>query len=76
MRLPHEAYSAVAGAVRLDPGSVAVINANNVLEHVPDLPALMTNCLALLKTGGEMLVEVPFEAPPTTFGRTRPTCVP
>ena len=67
MRLPHEAHSAVAGALRLDAGSVAVINANNVLEHVPDLPALMTNCLALLKTGGEMLVEVPFEGAPTAW---------
>ena len=67
LRLPLEAYSDVAGAIRLDPGSVAVINANNVLEHVPDLPALMTNCLALLKTGGEMLVEVPFEGAPTAW---------
>jgi len=65
--LPIEAKSTSVGAVRLEGGSVSVINANNVLEHVPDLPALMTNCLALLKTGGEMHVEVPYEAALTAW---------
>jgi SAM-dependent methyltransferase len=65
--LPFEARSPTVGAVRLEAGSVSVINANNVLEHVPDLPALMTRCLALLKTGGEMHVEVPFEGAPTAW---------
>jgi len=34
---------------------------NDVLEHVPDLPAAMTNCLRLLKIGGELLVKVPYD---------------
>src|SRR5204863_9126365 len=55
------------GAIRLEADSVSVINANNVLEHVADLPALMTNCLALLKSGGEMQVEVPYEGAPTAW---------
>ena len=44
-----------------------LINANNVLEHVPDLPALMTNALALLKTGGEFHIEVPYEGALTAW---------
>ncbi len=65
--LPIDARSPTVGAVRLEAGSVDVINANNVLEHVPDLPALMTNCLALLKPEGEMHVEVPYEAALTAW---------
>ena len=67
LELPLSLQAASAGPVRLEAGSVDVIDANNVLEHVPDLPALMTNCLALLKTGGEMHVEVPYEAAPTAW---------
>ena len=67
IELPHQARSASVGPVRLEAGSVSVINANNVLEHVPDLPALMTTCLALLKTGGEMHVEVPCEGAVTAW---------
>jgi SAM-dependent methyltransferase len=65
--LPHEAISSTAGPVRLAAGSVSLINANNVLEHVPDLPALMTNCLALLADGGEFHIEVPYERAPTAW---------
>jgi SAM-dependent methyltransferase len=65
--LPIEARAATVGAVRLEADSISVINANNVLEHVADLPALMTSCLALLKTGGEMHVEVPYEGAPTAW---------
>lgn len=67
LSLPIEARSPTVGAVRLEAGSVSVINANNVLEHVVDLPALMTRCLALLKTGGEMHIEVPCEGSPTAW---------
>jgi SAM-dependent methyltransferase len=67
LTLPHEARSDIAGPVSLAAGSVSLINANNVLEHVPDLPALMTNALALLKTGGELHVEVPYEGAPTAW---------
>ena len=55
------------GPVRLAAGSVSLINANNVLEHVPDLPALMGNCLALLATGGEFHIEVPYEGAATAW---------
>ena len=65
--LPLSLHAASTGPVRLEAGSVELINANNVLEHVPDLPALMTNCLALLETGGEMHIEVPYEAAPTAW---------
>jgi SAM-dependent methyltransferase len=65
--LPYEAQSMLAGPVRLEEGSVQVINANNVLEHVADLPALMGNCLSLLAVGGEFRIEVPFEHAPTAW---------
>jgi len=58
---PVEAHTRFGGELRLVPGTVEQIYANNVLEHVPDLPRLMTNLLALLKTGGELELEVPYE---------------
>lgn len=58
---PVGAETPQAGPVVLQPGTVDLIYANNVLEHVPDLPRLMENCLDLLKTGGQFLIEVPFE---------------
>jgi SAM-dependent methyltransferase len=64
---PLALHSASAGAVELHPGSLQSIYANNVLEHVPDLPRLMTNCLSLLREGGEMVVEVPHERAPTAW---------
>ena len=67
LSLPYQAASPVVGKVRLEVGSVALINANNVLEHVANLPTLMTNCLALLRTGAEMQVEVPYEGAPTAW---------
>lgn len=58
---PLQLHSAVVGDVLLSPGSLDTIFANNVLEHVPDLPTLMGNCLTLLKEGGTMDIEVPYE---------------
>jgi acetyltransferase-like isoleucine patch superfamily enzyme len=55
------------GPVCLQTGSVELIYANNVLEHVPDLPELMGNCLKLLKTGGKFLLEVPYEHAATAW---------
>lgn len=49
------------GQVVLEENSLDKIYANNVLEHVPDLPCLMTNLLALLKEDGEFELEVPYE---------------
>jgi SAM-dependent methyltransferase len=59
--LPFEAPTQLGGRVRLEAGSLDLIYANNVLEHVPDLPMLMGNALKLLKEGGEFTIEVPYE---------------
>ena len=67
LALPHRALSPSLGPIELAAASIDLINANNVLEHVPDLPALMGNCLRLLKTGGEFHIEVPFEHAPTAW---------
>jgi SAM-dependent methyltransferase len=61
LELPLRLDSPRSGPVELAEDSVALIYANNVLEHVPDLPALMGNCLHLLKPGGEFQIEVPYE---------------
>lgn len=37
------------------------ILANDVLEHVPDLTVLMSNCLAILKCDGVMKIKVPYD---------------
>jgi SAM-dependent methyltransferase len=61
IELPLAFFSPYAGEVRLEAASLDRIYANNVLEHVPDLPMLMGNALALLKEGGEFEIEVPYE---------------
>ncbi|WP_418319366.1 hypothetical protein [Piscinibacter sakaiensis] len=66
-RWPLRVDSELAGPVELLAGGLDVVYANNVLEHVGDLPQLMTNCLALLREGGEMQIEVPFERAPTAW---------
>ncbi|MFO1216870.1 MAG: methyltransferase domain-containing protein [Burkholderiaceae bacterium] len=67
LALPLVADSATQGPLRLDAGQVEAIVANNVLEHVADLPRLMTNCLALLAPGGRLLIEVPYEHAATAW---------
>ena len=64
---PLQGCTPYAGEVVLETGSVETIYANNVLEHVPDLPQLMGNCLALLKLGGNFVIEVPYEHAPTAW---------
>ncbi len=49
------------GPVDLRPGTFDTIIANDVLEHVPNLMRLMTNCLALLKQGGTFDINVPYD---------------
>jgi hypothetical protein len=66
-RWPLHAASAYAGAIELHEGQVERIVACNVLEHVGDLPQLMTNCLALLATGGRLEIEVPYEHAATAW---------
>ena len=67
LALPLRVESPSAGPIELLDSSVKVINANNVLEHVSDLPTLMGNCLRLLETGGELRVEVPCEGAMTAW---------
>ena len=61
LELPARLPGCRGGEVLLEAGSLERVHANNVLEHVPDLPALMTNLLALLREGGEVEIEVPYE---------------
>jgi hypothetical protein len=49
------------GLSRLEPGQFDEITARDVLEHVPDLVALMTRCLELLRVGGSMRIGVPYD---------------
>lgn len=65
--LPLQARTQGGGQVRLEANSMDGIYANNVLEHVPDLPRLMTNLLALLKEDGQLEVEVPYEQAPSAW---------
>jgi SAM-dependent methyltransferase len=65
--LPITARTLGGGNVLLEENSLDAIYANNVLEHVPDLPCLMTNLLALLKEDGEIEIEVPFEKSMTAW---------
>jgi hypothetical protein len=59
--LPIRAQTVGGGQVLVEEGSLTGIYANNVLEHVPDLPCLMTNLLKLLREDGELELEVPYE---------------
>ena len=34
---------------------------HHLLEHIRELPELMTNCMLLLKEGGEMEIQVPYD---------------
>jgi SAM-dependent methyltransferase len=58
---PIEVETRFGVPLELQAGSVEKVYANNVLEHVPDLTCLMTNVLTLLKEGGEIEIEVPYE---------------
>ncbi|MDO9073261.1 MAG: hypothetical protein Q7U73_08335 [Rubrivivax sp.] len=55
------------GRIHLEISSLERVYANNVLEHVPDLPTLMGNVLQLLQDGGEFQIEVPYEGAPTAW---------
>ena len=47
--------------IPLAPSYFDEIQAHDVLEHVPDLVQLMTNCLNLLRDGGVMRIIVPYD---------------
>jgi SAM-dependent methyltransferase len=65
--LPLAASGPRVGPLLLTEGSIEHIRANNVLEHVPDLATLMTNCLRLLEEGGSFQIEVPYEHAPAAW---------
>ena len=65
--LPLTLRSATLGEVTLAPSSLEVIHANNALEHVGDLPTLMSNALDLLAEGGVLAIEVPYEQARTAW---------
>ncbi len=67
LELPISVPSRSGGDVLLEPGCLVRVNANNVLEHVRDLPALMTNLLALLAEGGALETLVPYEHSATAW---------
>lgn len=67
LTLPLATTGPSVGPLVLAEQSIDIIHANNVLEHVPDLASLMGNCLRLLKTGGELQIEVPYERAPTAW---------
>jgi hypothetical protein len=58
---PLQAKTRFGTDMVLEAGSVDKVYANNVLERVPDVPRLMTNVLMLLREGGEIEIEVPYE---------------
>lgn len=64
---PLDIESPTQGPVRLATGTLERIYANNVLEHVHDLPTLMSNCLDLLRQGGVFDIEVPYEKAPSAW---------
>jgi len=67
LQLPLSADAPTAGPLELCEGQVDMIIANNVLEHVADLPQLMTQALRLLRVGGQLAIEVPYEHAPTAW---------
>ena len=67
LALPAVLPGARGGDVLLEADSLERVHASNVLEHVADLPGLMSTVLALLREGGEMEIEVPYERAPTAW---------
>lgn len=59
--LEQELDSTRFGRIVLPPEYFDEITAVDVLEHVPDLVTLMTNCLKLLRNGGLLKALVPFD---------------
>lgn len=49
------------GEIKIQPGDFDYIIADNVMEHVPDLITTMTNCIDLLRIGGELVIQVPYD---------------
>lgn len=54
-------FSRRFGLARLDDDQFDEITTMDVLEHIPDLVAMMTRCLELLAAGGAMRIGVPYD---------------
>jgi SAM-dependent methyltransferase len=67
LALPLRLDSPSAGPCVLEADSVDLIHAAHVLQCVADLPAVMGNCLKLLREDGEMHIDVPCEGAPTAW---------
>jgi hypothetical protein len=65
--LPIRLESPYVGSVVLEPASVETIDAHACLTTVASLPALMDNCLRLLRTGGALQLEVPYAEASTAW---------
>ncbi len=59
--LPVSVTSPTYGDITLAENQFDQIVAIDVLEHVPQLPQLMTNCLGLLREGGQFTILVPYD---------------
>lgn len=66
-RLPMLVSGTLCGPVRLEAGQFDEVCAGHVLVRTPDLPMLMTQALALLREGGHLVIEVPYEHSPTAW---------
>lgn len=67
LALPLRTCTRYGLALELAAESVDEIFASNVLEHVSDLTALMSNLLRLLREGGRVCIEVPCEGALTAW---------
>lgn len=52
------------GVVALQEGHFDAVIANDVLQHLTDLVSAMTNCLRLLRPGGQFQISVPYDLTP------------
>lgn len=61
LQLPIETTGRSGGRVRLEAGQLSMVRAKDLLPRISDVATLMSNALTLLKTGGEIEIEVPYE---------------
>jgi len=57
---PRFFSEATARALRAERGPAALVCANNVLAHVPDLPGVLRGCRHLVEPAGVVSIEVPW----------------
>jgi hypothetical protein len=61
IQFPIKSESDLLGTIYLEENQIKEIVANDVLEHVPNLEMLMSNCLKILAIGGKFLINVPYD---------------